>query len=329
MGSNTINTELRNKLEGQSILFIAPQFYHYSDVLREKLQAYGASVDFFYERDVTIKHALVDSFFKSKMDSWQRRHYNSILTKTAGKKYHYLFVIRGYKMETAFVEEVRKRNPGIVTLLYQWDSIHAWESDYRHLIPAFDKVFTFDYADAALLNIPYVPTFHTDEYAHMPGRKKEYDFLFCTSYTREKYEFMQQLVAYCRQKGYRLKTHIYISYKRYITERLKGVTINRKDIAFHRLNRQAYADLFSRSGAIVDFAGTTQTGLTMRVVDALGAGKRVISNNGAVAQEPGFNARQIVLFDTARFELPDWVTNDETFEKIDYSADKWLERIFK
>lgn len=328
MSINHSHTELKNRLEGKRILFVSPQFYHYSDVIREKLQSYGAAVDFFYERDVTVKHALVDSFFRSKMDAWQRRHYNTILEKTAGKDYDYLLVIRGYKMEASFVDAIKKRNPGITTLLYQWDSIHAWESDYRHLLPVFDKTFTFDYADAALLNIPYVPTFHTDEYSNMPERKKEYDFLFCTSYTREKYEFMQQLVDYCRQKGYRLKTHIYISTKRYITERLKGYSINRTDIAFHRINRHAYADLFSRSGAIVDFAGTTQTGLTMRVVDALGAGKRVITNNPAVAQEPGFNDRQIIIFDTHHFVLPDWVTSDETFEKRDYSADQWLTRIF-
>lgn len=320
---------LKMQLEKKHILFIAPKFYHYSDVIVEKLLSYGATVDFFYERDITKKYAVIDTFFKKRISDLQKKHYNQILENTAHKKYDYLFVIRGYKMEVTFVNAIKQRNPGIKTLLYQWDSIHAWESDYRHLLPVFDKTFTFDYADAMQLNIPYVPTFHTDEYSNMTENKREYDFIFCTSYTKEKYEFMKVLVAYCKKYKYRLKTHIYISLRRFIGERLQGTKIAYKDIAFHRLNRQAYADLFSRSNAIVDFAGTTQTGLTMRVVDALGAGKRVVTNNKYVVNEPGFNPRQVVVFDAGEFSLPQWVTLEESFEKLDYSADKWLERIFK
>ena len=66
----------------------------------------------------------------------------------------------------------------------------------------------------------------------------------------------------------------------------------------------------------------------MRVIDALGSGKRVLTNNFNAVQEPGFNSRQIVIYDAKNLTLPEYISADENFQERDYSIDKWLDNLF-
>jgi hypothetical protein len=315
------------ELKGKKILFVAAKFYHYTEAVFEKLKLYGANVDFFYERDISLKHVVVANFFASKMDKWQQKHYRSILRKTENRSFDYLIVIRGYRMPVWFVETLKERNPNMATILYQWDVFRLWDADYRYLMPHFDRTLSFDYADSKELNIPYAPTFHMDEYSNPPEKRPIYDFIYCTNHTDEKYRFMNAFVDLAAKKGYRVRTHLYMSWLKYLREYLKGNRIDYGSISFRRLSREEYFGLFCQSKVVVDFSGTTQTGLTMRVIDALGSGKRVLTNNKSVVNEPGYNSQQVIVYDPVALKLPDFVCNDEKFEKKDYSIDKWLDNL--
>jgi hypothetical protein len=319
---------VKEKLQGKKVLFISAKFYHYGDAVYEKIRSYGAEVAFYYERNTTVKHALIANFFPQKMDEWIEAHYKKILREIEGQKFDYFIVIRGHKMPLWFIETIKKANPDIYTIMYQWDSYLLYNADYRHLIPYFNRTLSFDYKDAAALNIPYAPTFHMDEYASIEDGPKSLDFIFCTNFTDEKYEFAQKFMTLSRQKSYTAYMHLYISWFNYLKQRLKGIHLDRTIISFKRLDRKAYFELFSKSRTVVDFAGTSQTGLTMRVIDALGSGKRVLTNNAYASNEPGFNPGQIVIYNAKELSLPDNVTDDETFDKKDYSIDKWLDNLF-
>ncbi|WP_187261814.1 CgeB family protein [Pontibacter beigongshangensis] len=319
---------VKNMLAGKKVLFIACKFYHYGDAIHEKFRSYGADVTFYYERDTSLKHVVMSNFFPDKMQAWQDRHYQKILQETEGKRFDYLIVIRGFRMENWFVDTIRKRNPGIYTILYQWDSYKAWESDFRHLLPSFDKTLTFDYDDCKTLALPYAPTFYTDEYAGIKNGPYEFDFIYCTNLSLEKYEFMIKFLAYASQRGYRVRTHLYISWLGYVLNRMKGYDIDYQHVSFRRLSRKEYFKLFCKSKTIVDFSGTSQTGITMRIIDALGSGKRVITNNVHVTKEPGYDPRQVVVYNANDIDLPDDITQEESFSKKDYSIDKWMDNLF-
>src|SRR5215217_2036239 len=201
-----------NTLAGKNILIVGVKFYHYNEEIISKLEKSGANVTFFHERDITIKHAIIDAFFNQYMMAWQEKHYAGILKQIAGKQFDYLLVIRGFMMPLDFVDRVKQLNAGIKTIMYQWDSLHNW--DYREKIPLFDRSYTFDYNDAEQLGLKYVPTFHTDEFSNLQPVKIEYDLFFFGNFTRERYDKMQELIAFAQSRGYRLKTHLYMGYKR-------------------------------------------------------------------------------------------------------------------
>ncbi|MES2826853.1 MAG: hypothetical protein V4687_01805 [Bacteroidota bacterium] len=313
-------------LSGKKILLIGVKFYHFNAEIIKKLEGYGAEVNFFYERDISVKHAIVANFFSSYIDEWQRKHYNSILKDINNDHYDYLFVIRGYKMEGQFIEKVRFLNPGIKTIMYQWDSNK--NGSYESLLKHFDSVRTFDYKDSEDFHIKYIPTFHTDEFNNLPEVSPRYKLFFYGNFTLDRYNQMLDLKKYADMHGITLKTHLHISWKRYLIQRLKGVNINSKYVTFQRMDKETYIKIFNQSEIIVDFTTDAQTGLAMRVVDVLGAGKKLITNNVHIVKEPTYNPEQILIVDLNNFNIPKSFLEHKQFKKQDYSIDKWLERVF-
>lgn len=318
-----------DQLKGSRILFIGVNFYHFNEEIIKKMQGYGAHVRFFYERQISLQHALIDNFFPQFIDQWQDRHYESILKTIESETYDYLLVVRGYRMKGKFVDRVRSLNPGIKTIMYQWDSLQNW--NYLDKVPFFDKTYSFDFLDC-LENkgIEYTPTFYTDEFADLPIVPLEHDFFFYGNYTPERYEKMLQLKEYLLKKGQTLKTHLYISWKRYILHRLKGYRIERKNISFRKMSKGEYVELFNKSRVIVDITTHTQSGMAMRVIDALGAGKPILTCNKHITLEPNYNPDQIQLLDLDNLHIPEgFLKGQVIFRKHDYSIERWLSVIFK
>ncbi len=323
-----IEADLRKIFENRSILMIGVKFYHYNEEIIRKIESYGASVSFFYERDTSPMFGLVKFLRKGETAAIQRKHYQRVLKKTEGKKFDYLLVIKGYRLEGAFVEAIRKRNPGIRTIMYQWDSYSIWDCDYRYLIPFFDSVTTFDYNDSEELNLRYVPTFSTDEFGSLPQKEPDYDLFFCGNYTYPRYLFLKKLIPFAEQRGYRLKTKLVMTWKYYLQERWHGVRLDPALISFRKLSKEEYVDLFSRSLVIVDFTSDGQAGLTMRSLDALSAGKKLLTNNPNIFREPGVRDGQVAVYNPEALDIDPAFMTQQRFEGSDYSVDRWLRSVF-
>ena len=90
-------------LYNKSVLLIAPCFHDYHDRIVQALEVRGASVVFFPERDYSIWFKLVNNLANRWLDALQAAHYQNILKKIAGRRFDYLFVVRGYKITPEFI----------------------------------------------------------------------------------------------------------------------------------------------------------------------------------------------------------------------------------
>lgn len=322
------DARLSEILHGRRILLIGVKFYHYNEEIIRKMESYGAEVSFYYERDTSLMFGLTKFLKKGKTDRIQHRHYQQILRKIAGKPFDYLLVIRGYKLQSDFVEAVKQMNPGIKTILYQWDSYKIWDCDYRHLIPAFDVVKTFDYQDAEELSLPYVPTFSTDEFRKLKAVSADFDLFYCGNYTYPRYEFLLALIRFAQQNGYKLHTRLVMTWRYFLQEQWAGRRLNYRLVSFRKLTKNEYVDLFARSRVVVDLTSENQAGLTMRTLDALSAGKKLLTNNHRVFNEPGIHPQQVALYDPEKLVIDPTFVSDQLFEKKDYSIDRWLLSVF-
>jgi hypothetical protein len=323
------------QLQGKKILFIGVKFYDYNEEIIRKLTAGGATVSFFYERDTSILYGIYNRLFNRRLDTFQANYYNQILEKVRSEKFDYLLVIRGHKMPVSFVKEIKDSNPRMVAIMYQWDS--NYNSPFINLptklnvLPLFDRKFSFDYKDVAEHTfLGYAPTFSTDEFRQLNIENIEkYDFFYFGNYLPERYQGLIAFKEFAERNGYTICHYLYMHWRYYLIERLKGNKLDFRLIRFKKLSRKKYIKLFSMAKAIVDVSNGNQTGMAMRVLDALVAGKKIITTNHWIKKDTIYNPYQIAIIDLKNIELPkDFIEGKNAFPQADFSIDKWISTVF-
>lgn len=321
---------LKQTLSGKKILMIGVKFYHYNEAICNKMRSYGADVTFFYERNTSIKFTIVERFFKNRLDEFQHQHYKNILKKTENMSFDYLLVIRGYKMPSSFVKQIKIKNPSIKTIVYQWDA--NANSPFTDMLPNFDRKFSFDYKDVAEIpGLRYSPTFSEDEFIKLKDSHDEciYDLFYFGSFLPERYQGLLKFRDYANTHGYKLKIHFYLKKRYYFYLLYKGAKLDKNLVSTKLMSREEYYKFFKESKAIVDVSNKKQTGMAMRVIDALVANKKILTTNTWIAKDPIYNPDQILLVDLDNIVIPQGFLDKKIDrDPIDLSIDKWLYNMF-
>ena len=314
------------------ILFVCPVFYNYHDLIIEKLKEKGAEVTFIPERNYTILFSIVNNFFPKLMPRFQIYHYFSYFKKIKSKQYDYLFVIRGYMLPAQFISEIEKLNPNIIKLMYQWDSNH--NNEYLSKISKFNKVFSFDYEDSKLNSkINYLPLFYADDIKALQNIaiNEKYDFLFFGVYFKERYLEAKKIKKLAIQLNLKVDIYIYIPLKTYIKEKLKGVSFDESIVFTKSLSRVQYLSKLIGSETIIDVSSPTQTGLAMRIIEAMACNKVIITTNTYLKNNFKDNPN-IILLDSDIENLDLKAINFDKNHSYDssnlLSIDSWLTKIF-
>lgn len=288
-------------LQGKKILFIAPVFHGYESMILEKLEGFGAEVTFVPEREYTLRYKILNNLNPSYIDALQVRYYEKLLMKINGMKFDYLFIIRGYKMPASFVDEFKTLNPQARLLMYQWDSNRT--NPFAHHIERFDRVLSFDYKDCDEFNLQYLPLFYTDDVTEYFGRENEYDFFFMGTYLPNRYRALSNFMHEYKDK-YKIRAYIYIPFTSLIKEIIKGNLCSMKYLSVRHMSREEYLSILSSSKAMVDVSNASQSGLAMRIIEALTLGKKVVTNNLNIYNEPFFCDENILVYDDKHPDIP-------------------------
>lgn len=294
-------------LRNHNILFIAPRFYDYHIAIKSKMEEYGAEVTFYPEVSNNIIYLICRNLGGWFHSAFQKYYYNHLYLKIKKQKFDLFFLIKGEGIPVAFVQKLKEKNPGIYFLTYLWDSILNF--DCRYLIGYFDEAFTFDPADSEEYNIRYYPTFVRDEV--LANRKncqnfsrETFDLLLIGGYQKARYEFLKKMIPEVKRNNINLYHHLYIPLIPYIYQNLTGNRIEKKYIKFNTLQFNEILSLYSKSKCIIDIGHKNQTGITMRIYEALGSGKKVLTNCETIKKTEYFSVDNICIIDTEDFTLP-------------------------
>jgi hypothetical protein len=318
---------LRKKiLENKKILFIAPIFYGYEKVISEQLKKEGASVIFYPEREDGISYKLVSNFRKNNLKQFQEKYYTNIFNEIKGTKIDYLFVIRGFLMPLSFIEKMKSCFPKALLIMHQWDSMR--NNNYEKYIGQFDKFFSFDPIDCK--NYPsliYLPNFFLPDYADSVKRKIIYDLSFIGWAYEERIKIVNKITR--QLKGKKIFVYSYLPLLTHIKNIFRGVLLKEAKILPIPLND--VLKVVQQSFCVLDIADSAQTGYTYRSIDAIAAGKKLITTNTYIKQEKFYNERNVMIIDRSNPQINlDFF--ETAFVKInieDYSLDKWIKNIFE
>ncbi len=316
------------------ILYINEEKSHYDTRLVQKLKELGAIVDSFHTIPETVYFRIINKLKLPSATNYLTNLTNQIFLK---KNYDYILIKLGIQFDSGFFTKLRELNPSATFINFHWDSIRP-DYDYLKTIKYFDKVFSFDPKDC--LNhaeIKYLPLFYLDEYEifrrNKTNKSKEIDVLFIGNWRNyERYNLVKTTENLCKRSQIRFYYYLHYSIIRQIRALRKGIIPYEAKHKF--LSHDEILNFFSITNTVIDFPSSFQTGLTIRTFETLGAGKKLITTNKSIINEPFYNPEYINILDLNNLILDiDFIRNTPTSpigEVINnYSIKNYINKLFQ
>ncbi|MGF7141305.1 hypothetical protein [Roseimarinus sediminis] len=321
-----------NKLKNKRILYLGIEFYNYHKEIIKTLEYYKALVKFY----PVVKYGNVYTFLnlisKNLLQKYLKNYGDKIIHRIHDDSFDYVFVIQGFQQDEWFYKELKKKLPKALFIMYHWDSLK--KHDYLNLIKYFDRIFSFDYQDAAQHTvINYLPLFYINSYnvTRFKNEYFKYDLLFVGKLKNhfKRYEYVENLRKYATENKLNVYIHLYTDYKFFLKMLLKGKLL--RNVKFNTLSSEETKNLFDMSNAIVDFHDPDQTGITMRSIEALGSCKKLITINKTILFEPIYSPNNVFIINPRNESFLKEFLNipyQEMLVREKYSINTWILTIF-
>jgi hypothetical protein len=284
----------------QSVLLIAPSFFDYQIDIINEIKSRKIAVDFIEDRPLKdpILRAFVNFFPRSLQFYIDEIYFKKILAFNA-KSYTDIIVINGQTLSSSIILFLKKRHPKAKLKLYMWDSLKNRPIVSGNL-KYFNQIFTFDSYDAQSFGLKFMPLFFNRilNYNNYKVIKKKYDISFVGTIHSNRYLFLEKLNQSIPKNLSRFfyfylpARWVFYLYK--VLGRI-NLTANISEFNFNVLPKKKLYKIILNSSTIIDIEHPSQTGLTIRTIEALGFGCKVITTNKNILSCDLYNSQNICL----------------------------------
>lgn len=323
-------------LAGKKILLLYARFFGYDKIVKEKLESLGAVVDLYDARAniSTVEKAIkkVDSRYYYKK---QRKFHHNIQQENKGKKYDFIF--SNENIEEVTLKNYRKVFPEATMVLYLDDSVANMIGVDKNF-HCYDRVLTFDKADSEKYDVNFRPLFFGDSFKQLKEKNlsKKYDICFVGTCHSDRLAIISKIMK--DYPNYRYFFHCYLqSWFMYYYYAFKDVEYRKKSKRFFKydqISMNQVAQAMAYSDSILDIQHPKQTGLTMRTIETLGLGKKIITTNSDIRNYDFYNEHNVLVVDREKPIIPESFIKDiykplsvELYHK--YSIAGWIEDVFR
>ena len=192
-----------------------------------------------------------------------------------------LFVIKGANLNDNHLDYIEKRFSIKNKILYLWDG-YKNHTNIETLVRHFHKIYSFDYRDCDQYGFIKRPLFFIETNNRLcDNNDKDIDLSFVGANHSQRLKFLRDLKEISKKSN--LNYFFFLSTG--IVGIIKGFVrgdISLKDLDIVKKGTLAYSTYLTvtrHSKAIVDFPNYNQTGLTIRTIEALSVGTKVITTN--------------------------------------------------
>jgi hypothetical protein len=327
-------------LSGKRVLFIAPMFFGYEQLIVGELKAQGAQVDYFNDRPkndfITKSLVRID---RRLIASAVNTYYDGIIQSTSANRYDHILIVRGEAISLERIRRLKQAQPAARLSLYLWDSMH-YNPNARDILGEFDDVFSFDRVDAdSNPKIEFLPLFYGREFERSAEWRgtPSYDVCFIGTLHTDRYKVLEKVIDLLEARG--RKVFVYGYYPSKTLFRLRSIfdpgfrKFAAKHVRFTGMKLPEVVDRIAESRAVIDINRPKQLGLTMRTIEAVGAQRRLITTNVDIANYDIFSPHAIRVLDRHDPVIDDAFLDSELtpFDESvrqRYSVSAWVSRIF-
>ncbi len=283
----------------KKILFIGFDYFRYKSSIAEELKDSKFSVDFFNIQPPLLYLKILRKLSTKRYEIALNRYHSKIIESVKTNTYDIVLFLQVHQFSIENIGVLKGHHSDSKFILYNWDSIKT--HDYRQYINFFDSVFTFDPKDAKNLGIKYLPLFCIRPFQNI-SQEKVYDssvYFIGNIVNPKRYAVLKAFKGYCKNNG--------ISFNCYMSASISGyVDLIRAgffpfDVKWFKISNKKFQYMIESSSAVFDFANHNKSGYTMRVIENLCAGKKLITNNTLIKKEAFYNEEHIFLYQNMNF----------------------------
>lgn len=271
------------------VLLVAPGFFGYVEDVSRAFEAFGVHAD--RVLDVPSEGILYKSVYKvfpGCMAPLIARHARRLEKVISEGSYNVVLFIGGmtFPFAKTQLDSMRAASPESRFAFYFWDSLSN-SPRAAACLDCFDVIASFE--EGVRPGSLHLPLFYTEEYdvtASISLDDAEHDACFVGSvHQPSKFRSVLTIVDALRSQGLDVVTRFYLPSRSSLAYlKTREPLYRRRDIdfIFESLSRQDVAALYARCACVIDSPQSGQTGLTMRTIEAVGAGRRLITANKSV-----------------------------------------------
>jgi hypothetical protein len=289
--------------QGKSILFLSPSFFGYEVAIKDKLVELGANV---FNVDDRPSNSLVTKglirIHKGLAKDIINKYYADVAERCAQEEFDVIFLLNPEALPLSFLEVCKLRWPKAYYVMYMWDSIKNRKHTLDFL-PYCDRVFTFDRGDAKAYGFSFRPLFYLDAYGAVRQGEKpnyKYDLCFMGTAHSDRYPIVREVRDWCCERGLSCFFYFYVQGKGMYwvnSFRSKGAMPGMEEVSFTKMSVADIVGVVAASRAVLDIQHPKQTGLTMRTLETLGAGRKLVTTNLDVQEYSFYHHKQVQVID--------------------------------
>lgn len=315
-------------IQGKKILLIGIGFYDYEKIIKQHLEEKGAQVWYFssfynsFLKKICYRLGMLN--VAAKLTS--QKILDNILQQPGD--IDKIIVIKGEDFGEEHIIALDEKYPGVPRTLYLWDSLERLPNR-NLLLKRFKTILTFDRQDAVKYGLQFRPLFYRDLPKTNAG-DISYDICFVGYMHSMRYCVLRELKKRLSQEG--------LSYKFILTTGafnkwyMLHVThdVDKEDadiISTHQIPYTEYLDILMHSNVVLDIAHPKQSGLTMRTIETLALGKKLLTTNKDV-DHYSFDRKQYGLLNLEQLDIAFIKEREHGITDMsEYSLDKFMEDI--
>lgn len=310
------------------ILFIGIDYYDYAAQISAAFRRLGHSVDFHPIEHRGFAARSAKTFATTAYEKRRAAYHARLIDQTAGVPYDIVLFIQVHQMRHEALERLRALHPQARFVLYNWDSLST--HDFAPWIRHFDHVATFDPDDAHTLGVAYQPLFAIERFFEIDhARPTDHDLYFVGSIvSMERFDALARLHHFCEGTGLATRFHLVCSPVARIKLWKSGRTL--PGVTAEPLGFEAIVALLESSRATFDFANHRQSGYTMRLIENMCAGRKIITENPRILDEPFYREDRFLVVDSHDFSaVPEFLARPitSTLDVEPYRVDRWAQRL--
>lgn len=281
------------------ILFFGLDYHTYTRGIIAEMEALGASVTYVDIQPRNLFFKVLRTVGRTLYENYLDAHHLAAIRASEGTVYDKVVFLQAHQMSLDNLSRLREIHKGTEFTLYNWDA--QTNHDYRPQAPFFDRVITFDRRDAEEYGYGYLPLFCQRSVQGLSSDYAEFGTLFMVGNLVKpmRYTAIEVFRSYCFENGLTFSQHLKIS--PVVLLQLLRLGVYPTGVSFRSIVPETFREMIETSQGVFDFANHDQSGQTMRMMENLCIGKKIITNNTWVKREPFYSPDRIHVFNEMDF----------------------------